>query len=199
MAEIVKIEQAIEPALRILEQGGIVVYPTETSYGIGANALNAEAVEKVRLAKEQPSDKPISVIVAGEKQAEQVAELDQKARKLIHNFMPGPLTLICKQREIVPKNLASNGIAFRISSNPFALELAEKFGKPITATSANLHGHPAIYSAKEAIGVFSQRVDLIVDAGDLPRKEASTIYDIVNEKILRKGQIKREEILEALK
>lgn len=199
MAEIVKVGQATGPALKVLREGGIIVYPTETSYGIGADALNSEAVERVHRAKQQPSDKPISVIVASEEQAEQVAEIDEKAMRLIHNFMPGPLTLICKQRETVPKNLTSNGIAFRISSNRFARELAEKFGGPITATSANLHGQPAIYSAKEAIEVFGQRVDLIVDAGDLPKKEASTIYCNITGKFFREGEIKREEILEALK
>ena len=187
MAKIVKIGQAIAPALEVLRQGGIIVYPTETSYGIGADALNHNAVEKVHLAKGQPNDKPISVIVASEEQAEQVAELDEKARGLIHNFMPGPLTLICKKREIVPKNLSSDTVAFRISSNSFARELCEKFGKPITATSANLHNQPAIYSAKKAIEVFDSRVDLIVDAGDLQQNAASTIYDVATSTIMRRG------------
>ncbi|MDP6670789.1 MAG: L-threonylcarbamoyladenylate synthase [archaeon] len=199
MAKIVKIEQAIEPALQVLKEGGVIVYPTETSYGIGVDALSSNAVEKVHLAKKQPGSKPISVIVANEKQAEQVAELNENARRLIHNFMPGPLTLICKKREIAPKNLSSTGIAFRISSSPFAHELVEKFGRAITATSANLHNQPAIYSAKEAIEVFGDSVDLIVDADNLPKNEASTIYDSVNDKILREGQIKQGEILEALK
>jgi L-threonylcarbamoyladenylate synthase len=198
MAEIVKIEQAMAPALKVLKEGGIIVYPTETSYGIGADALNSNAVEKVHLAKKQPNNKPISVIVASEEQAEQVAELNENARRLIHNFMPGPLTIISKKRETVPENLSSDTIAFRISSSPFAHELCEKFGKPITATSANLHNQPAIYSVKQAIEVFENRVDLIVDAGDLKQNAASTIYDSVNEKILREGQIKQEEILKAL-
>lgn len=202
MAKIVKLsegkEKAIEKALEVLASGGIIVYPTETSYGVGADALNAEAVGKVHETKRQPKDKPISVIVANEKQAEEVAEIGKKERELIHNFMPGPLTLICRQKEIVPKNLTTTGIAFRIPGNEFAKELAEKFGKAITATSANLHGMPAIYSGKEAIEVFGNIVDLIVDAGELPKREASTIYCLINNVMFREGKISKQELEKVL-
>ena len=198
MARVLKQEKALEEAVKVLKQGGVIIYPTETSYGVGADALNPEAIAKVHEAKQQPHDKPISVIVADEKQAEEIAEIGEKERKLIHNFMPGPLTLIAKKHNIVPKQLTSNGIAFRISSNEFARALASKFGHAITATSANLHGQPAVYSAKKTIEVFGKKVDLVVDAGELPRREPSTIYNLINKKIIREGPVSKEEILKAI-
>jgi len=200
VAKIVKVEDenAISDAVRVLKNGGIIIYPTETSYGVGADALNEEAVEKVHKAKEQPHDKPISVIVAGEKQAEQVAYLNERSRELVHKFMPGPLTLISRHKEIVPANITTNGIAFRISSNEFASKLARSFGHAITATSANIHGKPAIYSAEEAIRVFGEKVNLIVDAGNMDKKPASTIYCTFSNILLRGGEIPKQELEKVL-
>jgi len=192
-------EKAIEEAVKVLQKGGIIVYPTETCYGLGADALNEKAVEKVHLAKRQPREKPISVIAGNEKQAGEIAELDENARKLIHNFMPGPLTLVCEKKEVIPEVLTKDAIAFRIPGNEFARELAEKFGHAITATSANIHGEPAIYSAKEAEQKLGRSVDLIVDAGELPKREASTIYDLINKRIIREGPISEGQIVGALK
>jgi len=204
MARIVRLAEgnenlALEEAVKALQEGKMIAYPTETSYGIGADALNEKAVEKVHEAKQQPKDKPISVIVADEKQAEKVAELDENARKLIHNFMPGPLTIVCRKGENVPDTLSRGSIAFRISGNKFARRLAEKFGGAITATSANLHGEPAIYSAKELKEKLGNKLDLIVDAGRLPHREASTIYNIINKRVIRRGAVSEEKILKVMR
>ena len=198
MVEVIKQENALEKAVEVLQDGGIIVYPTETSYGIGADALNSEAVAKVHSTKKQPEDKPISVIVASEKQAEEIVELNEQGRRIIREFMPGPLTLICEQKDTVPENLTTNGVAFRIPGNEFAHKLVEKFGRAITATSANIHGKPAIFSASEAAETFRDSVDLIVDAGTLPTAKASTIYCNFNNILFREGSIKQEELEKVL-
>ncbi|MDD5148002.1 MAG: L-threonylcarbamoyladenylate synthase [Candidatus ainarchaeum sp.] len=202
MTEIIKLEKnrktALQKAVDALEKGGVVVFPTETSYGIGADALDEKAVEKVHEAKKQPHDKPISVIVSDLKQAEKIAELNEEAGALAKKFFPGPLTIIAPEKK-VPKNLTRNGIAFRISENKFARELCKKFGRPVTATSANIHNEPAIYNPEELIEKFNGRVDLIIDAGILPQREASTIYSTIGHKIIREGKITKKEIEKALK
>ena len=94
MVERIELGKALEKAIKVLKSGGLVVYPTETSYGIGADALNPKVVERVHAAKKQPKEKSISVIVASERQADEIAEIDENARKLIREFMTGPLTLV---------------------------------------------------------------------------------------------------------
>jgi L-threonylcarbamoyladenylate synthase len=202
MAKIEKLckneKNALKKAAKTLETGGVIIFPTETSYGIGADALSEKAIKKVHKAKKQPDNKPISVIVANLKQAESIAELNQEAKILAKKFFPGPLTIIAPEKN-VPKNLAKNGIAFRVPDNKFARKLCKAFGRPITATSANLHGEPAIFDSKELIEKFYGRVDLIIDAGKLPKREASTIYSAIEHKILREGKITKKEIEKALK
>lgn len=192
-----KISKAIQTAAEVLEKGGIIIFPTETSYGIGADATNEEAIEKVHEAKKQPHDKAVSVIVSDLKQAGQIAELDEEARALAKKFFPEPLTIITREKN-VPKNLTQNGIAFRVSSNKFARELCRAFGKPVTATSANIHGEEPIFSGKEAIEKFFGTADLIIDSGKLPQRTASTIYSTIEHKILREGKITKKQIEKAL-
>ncbi len=190
--------KAVKEAAAVLKSGELVVFPTETSYGIAADALNETAVHKVHEAKKQPHDKPISVIVANARQLNKIAVVNKEAKKLMKKFMPGPLTLIAEKRPIVPIALTQKEIAFRISSNKFANALAKTFGGAITATSANLHGEPAIFSGEEAARVFAGSVDLVVDAGTLPEAKASTIYCTVRQEVLREGEIKKERIEKAL-
>lgn len=191
-------KKAIEKAIIVLEKKGTIIFPTETSYGIGADALDKKAVAKVHEAKQQSQSKPISVIVSDLEQAEKIAELNAEARILAKKFFPEPLTLIAKQKSTVPKNLSRKKIALRIPSNKFARELCKKFGKPITATSANIHEEPAIYSGKKAIEKFFGKVDLIIDAGRLPKRKASAIYDTIGHKIIREGKISEKQIKKEL-
>jgi len=182
----------------VLVKGGVIVYPTETSYGIGADALNKKAILKVHKVKKQATSKPISIIVPDMKIAKKFGNLDKGAERLVKKFMPGPLTLIVKKRKTVPNSLSRKTIAFRISSNKTAHAISKKFNGGITATSANIHGKPAIYSFREALKVFEGKVDLIVDAWNLPKRNASTIYDFAGRKLIRKGQIGEKEILKAI-
>jgi L-threonylcarbamoyladenylate synthase len=182
----------------VLEKGGIIVFPTETSYGLGANALNKKAILKVHKAKKQPTDKPISIIVPSTEAARKFGKINKAAEKLVKKFMPGPFTLIVEKQKKVPNVLSKKTIAFRISSNKTANAIAKKFDGAITATSANLHGEEPIYSFSKALKVFDGKVDLIVDAENLRRRSASTIYDMTQKKVIRKGQISEREILKVI-
>ena len=199
MALVVRIKKenynfAIKKAVDALRNGKIIIYPTETSYGLGAKAKNRKAVERIHSIKGQSKNKPISIIVPNTATAKKFGKISKEAEKLLKKFMPGPLTLIVEKKKSVPEELSGRGIAFRISSNKIANDLCKDLGTAITATSANLHGEEPIYSAKEAVKKFADKVDLIIDAGDLPKKATSTLYDVESGRVLRKGKIKEKEI-----
>ena len=188
------LEEIASIAADYLKKGKLIIYPTETCYGLGADALNKEAVKKVHDTKRQSYEKPISVIVPDVEVAAKFGELDEKTKRLVKKFMPGPLTLIVKKIKEIPDLLSKETIAFRISSNEIANMIAKEFDSGITATSANLHGEKEIYDSCEVIEKFNGKVDLIIDAGTLEENKPSTIYDAVNKKIIREGRIKEEEI-----
>jgi L-threonylcarbamoyladenylate synthase len=193
-------EKTIEEAAKILKNGGLVVYPTETCYGIGADATNGNAIKKIYKIKNRDEKKPIGVILSDINMAKKYGEVTGKIGILIKKFMPGPLNIITKKKEGIPDILSKNEIAFRVSSNKVASNLVKKLNLPITATSANKSGQPAIYESKKLIETFKGRVDMIIDAGDLPQIMPSTCIDMVNEKleIKRIGSISKEDIIKSL-
>ncbi|MBI5060749.1 MAG: threonylcarbamoyl-AMP synthase [Candidatus Aenigmarchaeota archaeon] len=191
MTEIISVhdKSALKKALAALRKDGIIVYPTETSYGLGCDATNPATVKKLLKIKKEPRGRPCSVIISSIGMAKEYAKFGKTALVLIKKFMPGPLTLVCEKTNKTPNVLSKKTIAFRISGNKFANSLAERFGKPITSTSANIHGYGSIYDIGKIKKVFLGKVDLIIDAGSLPRRRPSTIFDLEAKKILRKGPI----------
>lgn len=184
-----KEKSAVQKTVKALKAGGIIVYPTETSYGIGCNAQNKRAIKVVHIIKKEPKNKPLIVLAADLKTAKKTGKFSKTDELLVKKFMPGALTLV------VDKKKGKGTIAFRISSHPFAQKICEKFGNPVVSTSANIHGKKPLFSFKKVLQEFDEKVDLIVNAGTLPKRAASTIYDSKNKKILRKGKIKLENIL----
>jgi L-threonylcarbamoyladenylate synthase len=193
------IKKQAKLAASMLKLGKIIVYPTETSYGMACIASKPELVKKLASKKKQPLNKPISVLVSSKKMIKENFELNKTAKKLIHNFFPGPLTLICKKKKNKLKGLPQKKIAFRISSNEFAFNLTKYCNEPITATSANFHGKGDVYDSIELIKLFSNKIDCICDAGKIPKIKPSTIFDCEEKKILREGTIKEKEIKKVLK
>ncbi|MFQ3275308.1 MAG: L-threonylcarbamoyladenylate synthase [Candidatus Nanohaloarchaea archaeon] len=189
--------EEIEEARKVIEEGGTVIFPTETAYGIAADATNREAIEKVYEMKKRPRTKGLTVIVNSLKQAEKYSNLSEDEKKIVREFMPGPLTLIAEKKEIVPDNL-NEDFAFRISSSETARELAEN--TPITATSANISGEETSYSVEEISEGLREKSDYIIDAGELEDGPTSTIIEIENGKVTvhREGPIKKEEIQKVL-
>lgn len=188
----------IEKAARIMKDGGVVIFPTESSYGIGVDALNEAAIRKIAPIKGQPEEKNISIVVADLEQAKRFGKISEDAEKLAQKFMPGPLTLVVQKQSGVPNALAGETIAFRVSGSRVARGLCAALGNGITATSANMHGRPSTYSAKEVIKEFNSRVHMIIDAGELPHNAPSTIYDVAQKKVLRYGPVSELQIKIAL-
>lgn len=192
-----ELKKQVEQAIKVLEKGGLVVFPTETAYGIAVDATNPESIEKVYEAKDRPKSKGLTAIVDSLETAEEYANLSSEERKIIEEFMPGPLTLIAEKKSSVPENLNSD-FAFRISSGEVASKLAE-FGA-ITATSANISGEETSYSVEDISNRLLEKVDYVIDAGELESGPTSTIAEVSSGELTvhRKGPIKKKQIEEIL-
>ncbi len=180
-----------------LRDGKLVVYPTETVYGIGANIYDENAVKKVYVAKNRPFDMPLSVAVSDVAMMEEIAFIDDNAQRLVDRFLPGPLTIIIKKRPGVPDIVTamSQKVGIRMPDHPMALRLAREFG-PIVATSANLHSKPDAVTAGEAVKDLGDHVSTYLDNGPCQLGEPSTIVWLMDGEveIIRQGAISREEI-----
>lgn len=197
------VEKNLFRAAELIKRGELVAFPTETVYGLGADGLNVEACRKIFAAKGRPSDKPLSLHVAGLETVERVAKISAAAEKLFAAFCPGALTIILPKNKIVPDfvtcGLSSVGIRF--PANDVALALIKFAGCPIAAPSANLSGKMPPKTAQEVFDNLSGRVEIILDGGQCRFGISSTIIDLtVSEpKILRNGAIPAEKIWEVLK
>ena len=195
-------ESAILGAAEEISAGNLIVYPTETVYGVGADIFNQVAVKNVYLAKNRPFDMALSVAVSDRKMMERVAVLDENAEKLIKAFLPGPLTLIIeKQPEVSDLVTAvSKKVGIRIPDHPVAIEIIKRTG-PIVATSANLHSNPDATTIDEAVKDFGSKISMYVDAGPSKLKKPSTIVWIMNNEveIVRQGAISIKQIEDVLK
>lgn len=193
----------IEIAAEVLITGGLLVYPTDTSYGLGVNAYNEKAITKLYEVKGRNFFKPTHVVVADWQMIEHIAVTNELAKDLYDKFLPGPLTIILPKKKIVPDLLTSNlpTIGIRIPNNRITSLLSEQLPFPYTTPSANKSGGKTPYSVEEVKKELDiDKVNLILDAGILPPTPPSTIVDLTGKKpvILREGPIKKEEF-EALK
>ncbi len=183
--------------LKVLKAGGLVIFPSDTVYGLLVDATNRKAVDKLIAFKNRPPGKPISVFVADWKMLEENVTIGKSSEKLLEEFVPGPFTVILDSRRKVCRKLESEkgGLGIRMPRFDLVTKLVKEFGNPVTATSANLSGRPPHYSVKTLLAelpkVKRDLVDLIIDSGKLPRNKPSTIVDLTKPKltILRKGDI----------
>lgn len=194
---------ATAAAAEAIERGGIVAFPTETYYGLGAAYDNLSALLKLFSLKRRPEKKPVPLIAGNLKAIGLVAgPLDPVAAGVIEEFWPGPLTLLIPAREGLPRLLTAGtaNVAVRIPGESFALELARSLKYPITATSANISGRQAADSADAVIGYFGESLDLVIDGGRTPGGAPSTIVAISGGVItpVRAGQIPFAAILNAI-
>lgn len=191
----------LEEAAEILKSGGLVVYPTETVYGIGACVFDQVAIKKLYKAKDRPFDMPLSVAVHDKNAVSTVAEMNPRLEKLVDAFMPGPLTVITKKNRIVPDIVTSMSqkVGIRIPDHPVARELARLVG-PIVATSANKHSNPDATNVPDALRDLGDEVDLYIDCGPSPTGKPSTIVWMDGDEIeiIRQGEITHEQIIEVL-
>ena len=192
-----KAKEAIERAGRIIREGGLVAFPTETVYGLGGDALNSESSRKIYAAKGRPSDNPLIVHVADVKDVEAIVkDIPDAAYKLFDAFWPGPLTIIMNKNEKIPYETTGglDTVAIRMPSNLIALELIRKSGGYIAAPSANTSGRPSPTLARYCVEDLSGRIEMILDGGQVGIGLESTIVDLTSEEpmILRPGYITKE-------
>jgi len=189
----------IRVAADAIRRGGLVAFPTETVYGLGADALNQKAVAQIYTAKKRPLDNPIIVHVASREEVYKLSEsVPERANRLIDNFWPGPLTLVLKASKTVPK--ATTGgldtVAMRMPSHTVALALIRESKVPIAAPSANLSGRPSPTTAEHVRQDLGGRIDVILDAGSTMVGIESTVLDLTVDppQVLRPGGVPYEEL-----
>ena len=191
----------VREAAQEIAAGNLVVYPTETVYGIGADIFNEVAVKNLYLAKKRPFDMALSVAVSDKRMMEKIAVLDENADKLIKAFLPGPLTIIVEKKQDVPDMVTSMSkkVGIRIPDHPVALEIVKRTG-PIVATSANTHSHPDATEIDSAVNDLGSSVSMYIDSGPSKLKTPSTIVWIMDGEveIVRQGAITIKDIEEIL-
>lgn len=192
-------ENEINEAGKIIRNGGLVAFPTETVYGLGASAFDADAAKKIYAAKGRPSDNPLIVHICDKAQiADIAAEIPNAAQIVIDKFMPGPVTIILKKKSVVPDDVTAglDTVAIRFPAHETAQRLIAAAGVPIAAPSANLSGKPSPTKAKHVIKDMTGRIDAIIDGGDCNVGVESTIVDFTGEKpvILRPGGVTYDDL-----
>lgn len=196
-------EKDVAVAAKILKSGGLVAIPTETVYGLAANALNEAAVQKIFAAKGRPSDNPLIVHISEiDEIYNLVSEFPAKAQKLADAFWPGPLTMIFKKSRVIP-NIISGGldsVAIRLPANSVARKIIKESGCPLAAPSANLSGSPSPTKTAHVIADLFGKIDAIVDAGTCNVGVESTVISLCtdNPKILRPGAVTPEQLRNVL-
>ncbi|MCL5104402.1 MAG: L-threonylcarbamoyladenylate synthase [Armatimonadetes bacterium] len=197
-------DEAVRRAAEAIRRGELVIFPTETVYGLAADALNVDAVRRVFDAKGRAEAHPLPVQIASVEQLAQIAsEVSEDARVLATRYWPGPLTLVLPKNPTLP-DLVTGGaetIGVRVPDHPVALALLRELGQPIVASSANKSGGEPPRDAEEAIGQLGQSVSVVLDAGPCRIGVASTVVDVSVRpaRILRQGAISETDILGAIK
>ena len=191
--------KAIENLQSVLNSGGVIAFPTDTFYGLGADPFNPDALSKIFRIKLRPADKPLLVLIHS---LDQLADLTQEAtdnaRTLVENFWPGPLTLIFKAAPGLPDALtAGTGtIGIRLPDHPFTHKILETLDRPLTAPSANISNAEELNTAQQVESTLGEKLDLIVDGGPAPGGKPSTVLDTTTEPptLLREGALSRSDL-----
>ena len=191
------ITNKIEQCIHILARGGVIVFPTETLYGLGVDINNDQAIDRLLSLKGRPKNMPIAVAVADLKQAEQVAKISENAKRFIIDIMPKPLTLLLPVKQCVSVQLTGglNLVGLRFPDEPVTHALLERYG-PLTATSANVHGKKDPVNIADALAQLGSQVDMYIDTGQCKIGKPSTVVDISGNtiKIIRYGACSGEEL-----
>ncbi len=193
----------VEKAVEVLKNGGIVAFPTDTVYGIGTDTFNKKAIERMFVIKGRDFDKPFQILISDKDYLNSITD-DQSdiLHHLAERFMPGPLTIVIRAKRDFPKWATSdlNTVGVRMPANTLVLQMIRAFGRPISATSANLSGLPDPKNADEALKYLDGKIDLLLDGGPTIDNIPSTVIDITVDppKILRKGALSEEELRKEL-
>ena len=178
----------ISEAIDIMADGGVILYPTDTVYGLGANIFNNDAVERIYTIKNRDQSKPLSVLVENMESLELIADLNKSSKEIIEKWLPGPFTFILNKKKIVsPYVSASTKVGVRIPDYKIARLLAALF--PITTTSANLTNEDTLSNPQDILKQIGDDIDLVIDVGDLNKAKPSTVIDLSSSKptLIRNG------------
>ncbi len=193
-------DEAVKKAVKILSLGGVIIYPTDTVYGIGADAFNEEAVRKVRIIKGREDRRPLSVMVSHVEVIEEHAHMTEVARRLATRHLPGALSIVLRAKDHVPESITLHGtLGVRIPNSDFALALARAFPRPIISTSANKTGYQTprtIFGILEQLKNNALLLDICFDGGEHEGGTPSTVVSCVagEVQVLREGAIMRKDI-----
>jgi len=186
---------------KVLKYGGVIAFPTDTFYGLGADPFNKAAVDKIYNIKGRDSKKPLLLLIDSITKLDDLTEeISEAATKLIESFWPGPLTMLFKPKPTIPKNITTDLIGIRQPGNPITRKILAKLNFPLTAPSANISGKPPAASAEQARSNLGNKVDLILDAGICIGGEPSTLVDTTKTpvRLIRAGAINFKNIQESL-
>jgi len=194
-----EIKKQIEKGISILREGGLVAYPTDTVYGLGACASLPQAVARVYTVKERPQNRPLPLLLADKSQISELANpIPPVAWLLIDSFLPGALTLVLPKSASAPEIIAAGErtIAVRIPDHPVPIALIKGLETPIVGTSANLTGEPSPLTAEDVHSQLGDRIDLVIDGGTCPGGQESTVVDVTGQtpEVLREGAISAAEL-----
>lgn len=190
-------EEVIQKAREELAAGGLVIFPTETTYGAGVDATQQSAVDKLLAYKSRREGKPLSIAVTDQQMAEQYVEVNDSAKRIYQRFLPGPVTVVSKSKNVVAQGVASEygTLGVRIPAYPLVIDIVKALGKPMTATSANGSGEKRPYTVQDIFDGLSEKqkslIDLVIDAGELPPNPPSTVIDTTLDTpvVFRQGDI----------
>lgn len=171
-------KKAVKESVRVIKRGGVIIYPTETVYGIGGNPFNKAVMERILKIKNRSEHNPLSLAFSSISMIEKFIGLKNKERELLIRYLPGPYTFLTG---------AKKKVGIRVPAHMFVLDLVNRLGFPIASTSANKHGEEAPYSADKIDETIKRHSDLIIDGGSTKLKKSSWVIDVETNKILRKG------------
>ena len=199
MSKQLSVEQQIKLAIAILKKGGIVAFPTDTVYGLGADPLNEQAVDRIYKVKKRPPNLPLPLLLAEKSDLLKVASVvPEIAWQLVERFLPGGLTLVLRKSSWVPSAVTAGGdtVAVRIPDHPVPIALIRGLGTPIVGTSANISGRPSPVTAEQVREQLGDKVDFIIDGGRCPGGTESTVLDVSSKvpALIREGGIPRAEL-----
>ena len=188
----------IKEAGKLVLEGGLIAYPTDTVYGLGCNPFDTDAIDRLVKAKERVKGS-LPILVSSLQDAERLGDISDLAMRLGQRFWPGPLTLVVRPRMNFPSRVTSDGVlvGLRIPNHETARRLIKECGGALIGTSANISGHPSLRTAEEVVSELGDRVDLVVDGGPAPLGKESTVVKVLGDEsmVLREGAISRDDIL----
>ncbi|HEQ78906.1 MAG TPA: threonylcarbamoyl-AMP synthase [Euryarchaeota archaeon] len=191
-------DMTIERMIDVLNNGGTMVFPTDTLYALGADPYNSEAVEKVFHLKNRSFEDPVSIAVSDVGMLKELAVVNEHAQRIVERFLPGPVTLVMEAKEPFPKGIIKNGkLGIRIPRHPLPLQLVKRFG-PIICTSANLTGQNAPMDAVEVVDQLGEGMDVLIDCGRSHHGVPSSVIDVSTDEliIIREGVLRSEDLLQ---